>query len=297
MMPNDSGAPAVELGPAFLASECASDGKHHVLVAASGSVATIKLPEILRALSRGHGSRISMRVILTASARNFLLGQSAEQPSLRALRAYDSVDGIYVDEDEWRTPWTRGAGILHIELRRWAHCLLIAPLSANTLAKLTAGICDNLLLSVVRAWDATRGQQRAGGQQSGGAPDVPSDAPSALRQQTSAAATLLQAPPRIFVAPAMNTCMWEHPLTARQLAVLEGEWGYREDGDGAGQGASAAASAAAAAATAAGPQGWFTVIRPMEKTLACGDVGAGAMEDWRVIVGVVSAYLSRLPSA
>ena len=39
---------------------------------------------------------------------------------------------------------------------RWADVLLIAPLSANTLAKLASGICDNLATSVVRAWDTDR---------------------------------------------------------------------------------------------------------------------------------------------
>ena len=39
--------------------------------------------------------------------------------------------------------------MLHIELRRWADCLVIAPLSANTLAKCAQGLCDNLLTCVV----------------------------------------------------------------------------------------------------------------------------------------------------
>jgi len=37
--------------------------------------------------------------------------------------------------------------ILHIELRRWADMMVIAPLDANTLAKIANGICDNLLVS------------------------------------------------------------------------------------------------------------------------------------------------------
>jgi phosphopantothenoylcysteine decarboxylase len=51
--------------------------------------------------------------------------------------------------------WTRGAGILHINLRKWAHILVVAPLSANTLAKIVNGICDSLLTNVIRAWDTT----------------------------------------------------------------------------------------------------------------------------------------------
>ena len=46
--------------------------------------------------------------------------------------------------------------MLHIELRRWADVLLLAPLSANTLAKAAGGLCDNLLTCVVRAWDFSK---------------------------------------------------------------------------------------------------------------------------------------------
>lgn len=41
----------------------------------------------------------------------------------------------------------RSDPVLHIELRRWADLMLVAPLDANTLAKLANGICDNLLVS------------------------------------------------------------------------------------------------------------------------------------------------------
>ena len=72
--------------------------------------------------------------------------------------------------------------IPHIELRKWADQLVIAPLSANTLAKLAHGMCDNLLTSVVRAWDRTK---------------------------------------PIVIAPAMNTHMWDHPATTEHLAALQ----------------------------------------------------------------------------
>lgn len=43
--------------------------------------------------------------------------------------------------------WThRSDPVLHIELRRWADLLLVAPLDANTLGKIASGICDNLLV-------------------------------------------------------------------------------------------------------------------------------------------------------
>lgn len=137
--------------PIFSAADFADDDKRHVLLASSGSVATIKLPVIASALSRY--PKVSMRIIITTSAENFLQGQSTEQPYLDALQDLPNVEAIYRDEDEWRKPWVRGDNILHIELRRWAHVLLVVPISANTLAKMTNGIADNLLTSVIRAWD------------------------------------------------------------------------------------------------------------------------------------------------
>jgi phosphopantothenoylcysteine decarboxylase len=220
----------------FVAADHANDGKRHLLLAASGSVATIKLPSIVAALS--HYTNLSVRIVLTKSAQNFLAGQSAEQPALEALNNVRNVDGIYLDEDEWSKPWTRGGGILHIELRRFAHLLVIAPLSANSLAKMTMGLADNLLLSVVRAWDTTGEIEGA-----------------EMRK-------------RIIVAPAMNTAMWRHPITKKQLRVLEEDWGVGGKDDG-----------------------WVEVLRPVEKELACGDVGDGAMTEWKDIVSVIEQRL------
>jgi phosphopantothenoylcysteine decarboxylase len=221
----------------LIAANHQHDGKKHLLLAASGSVATIKIPNIVTALSQF--SNLSIRIIVTASASQFLAGQSREQPSLASLSSLPNVDGIYHDEDEWAQPWTRGAGILHIELRRWADILVVAPLSANTLAKMVGGFADNLLLSVIRAWDTTGliDERGEGGKK------------------------------RIVVAPAMNTAMWRHPITKRQIKVLETEWGV----DGAG---------------------WVEVLWPQEKELACGDVGDGAMKDWKEIVSVIEQRLA-----
>ncbi|KAJ6085930.1 flavo-protein [Penicillium sp. IBT 16267x] len=100
----------------FSAIQYRDDKKFHVLLAATGSVATIKLPNIAEALCR-HSS-ISLRIIVTQSAEKFLFGQSLEQPILDSLRQIKGVDAVYRDDDEWATPWTRGANILHIELRK-----------------------------------------------------------------------------------------------------------------------------------------------------------------------------------
>ena len=230
----------------FRASDHSNDSKKHLLLAASGSVATIKLPNIVDALS--HHENLSIRLIITKSASEFLAGQSHEQPTLSSLSQVRNVDGIFYDEDEWVHPWTRGSPILHIELRRWAHILVIAPLSANSLAKITGGFSDNLLTSVVRAWDTTGLIEASDFQH--------------VRSK------------RILVAPAMNTAMWRHPVTKKQISVLEMEWGVQdvetEDGDA---------------------ERWFEVLRPQEKELACGDVGDGAMKDWKEIVRVIERRL------
>ena len=92
-----------------------NDGKHHLLLAASGSVATIKLPLIVSSFAKY--PNLSIRIVLTSSAAHFLAGQSEEQPALSSLESLPNVEGIHRDEDEWAEPWTRGAKILHIALR------------------------------------------------------------------------------------------------------------------------------------------------------------------------------------
>lgn len=217
---------------AFNSAEFANDGKAHILLAASGSVATIKLPLIAAALS-GY-TDVSTRIVITQNARNFLQGQAQEQPFLESLTGIKGVDGIYYDSDEWSKPWVRGDKILHIELRRWAHLLLVAPLSANTMAKMANGISDNLLLSVIRAWDTT------------GLVD--------MRKKY------------IMIAPAMNTAMWRHPITNKQLKNIKQDWTDGEESS-------------------------VVILKPIEKELACGDTGDGAMMDWKQIVGHIVNHL------
>lgn len=258
--PHASDSQPNSLPPILKASDHHSDHKHHLLLAATGSVATIKIPLILHALSQH--PNLSIRLVISESARQFLQGQAAEQPSLASLSTIPNVDGIYFDEHEWSKPWVRGDSILHIELRRWADLMVVAPLSANGLAKISQGMSDNLISSVIRAWDVS-------GLIDGARPGV------ALPYDMGKTSEELAGMPEAFrdgrkkgiiVAPAMNTAMWSHPVTAKQLAVLEREWGV-------------------------GNGGWFEVLRPMEKMLACGDTGSGAMKDWKEIVGVIEEKL------
>ncbi|MCJ1229035.1 hypothetical protein MMC12_005699 [Toensbergia leucococca] len=173
--------------PAAVVSDAINDRKKHLLLAASGSVATIKLPLIISSFEKHW--RLSIRVIITKAATNFLAGQSPEQPTISSLALLPNVDAVYIDDDEWIDPWTRQSKILHIELRRWAHLLAIVPMSANLLAKATGGLCDDLLTNVIRAWDVKR---------------------------------------TIIAAPAMNEMMWNNPITAKQVAILAEEWDWFE---------------------------------------------------------------------
>mmetsp|Transcript_9316 Transcript_9316/g.23071 ORF Transcript_9316/g.23071 Transcript_9316/m.23071 type:complete len:235 (-) Transcript_9316:404-1108(-) len=141
----------------------------HILLAVTGSVATVKLPQLCEELCKLG----EVRVITTTTARHFI--DTSELPR--------TVGPLLTDADEWSQGWKLGDPVLHIELRRWADVLVIAPLSANTLAKVACGMCDNLLTCVARAWDYS------------------------------------QAP--LVVAPAMNTLMWSSPLTGMHLTALQ----------------------------------------------------------------------------
>jgi len=140
--------------------------KPNCLLGLSGSVASIKAEELVSALQK----HFTVVVIATRSALHFV-----DLPKLR------NKCQVYTDEDEWKNWKRKGDPVQHIELRHWAALYVIAPLSANTLAKLANGLCDNLVTCVARAWDRTR---------------------------------------PLIIAPAMNTLMWSHPLTERHLKSL-----------------------------------------------------------------------------
>jgi phosphopantothenoylcysteine decarboxylase len=154
--------------------------RRRILLGLTGSVATVlyeKLIEELRKLG-------DVSVILTEKAEHFV--------------SNDFLKGVNVfkekDEWEWKHPdfvgnegwfldkyWHKNDPVLHIELRNNYSALVIAPCSANTLAKISYGLCDNLLTTVARAWDFTR---------------------------------------PFIVAPAMNTAMWDNPTTSEHTQQL-----------------------------------------------------------------------------
>lgn len=108
-----------------------------VLLIVTGSIAAYKAVDVANALrNKGH----SVKVVLTEAAQRFIplitfKGQGFE---------------TYTDSEEWA--W-KSAGVLHIDLsRNWADVILVAPATANTLAKMQHGITDNLATSCIRAF-------------------------------------------------------------------------------------------------------------------------------------------------
>ncbi|XP_074585576.1 phosphopantothenoylcysteine decarboxylase-like [Curcuma longa] len=178
--------------------------KPRILLAVSGSVAAIKFEILCRCFLEW----AEIRAVATKSSLHFI-----------DRRTLPSNVPFYTDEDEW-TSWKKiGDEVLHIELRKWADIMVIAPLSANTLAKIAGGLCDNLLTCVVRAWDYHK---------------------------------------PIYVAPAMNTCMWNNPFTKHHLEVIR-QLGFR----------------------------FLSVTDRITRTPACGDHGDGVMLEPHVIFGIV----------
>jgi phosphopantothenoylcysteine decarboxylase/phosphopantothenate--cysteine ligase len=105
--------------------------------------------------------------------------------------------------------WEAGHALDHISCAREADLAIVCPVTANTINRMAAGLADDLIGALFLAWER-------------------------------------QSKPW-YLAPAMNTLMWQHPATQASLARLK-EWGCQ-------------------------------VIEPAEGMLACGDTGAGRLAD------------------
>lgn len=171
----------------------------NILLGLTGSVATTLASKLVEQLKVIAGPKGEVRVVLTDSATKFFDKTRHAEQTRSYVLATKIGCRVYTDEEEWkwrdRLPETsigfryyyqENDPICHIELRKWADVFVIAPLSANTLAKMSNGICDNLLTSIFLAWDWTK---------------------------------------NVVVAPAMNTFMWQAPQTRRNIANLKNLFG------------------------------------------------------------------------
>jgi phosphopantothenoylcysteine decarboxylase len=153
---------------------------------------------------------------------------------------------LYRDADEWPgARYRRGDPVLHIAFRQWADLLIVAPLDANTLAKFALGLSDNFLTCLFRAWDFAR---------------------------------------PVVLAPAMNTLMWQSPVTLRHLRQLLADRGDPMADLSAGLTLDDAAEVFARHA----PR--LILVPPQAKRLACGDVGVGAMAEVATLAETVRRW-------
>ncbi|OYD24351.1 bifunctional phosphopantothenoylcysteine decarboxylase/phosphopantothenate--cysteine ligase CoaBC [Oceanimonas baumannii] len=109
-----------------------------IVIGITGGIAAYKVPELVRRLKE-RGAEV--RVIMTASAQEFITPLT-----LQAVSGEPVSDTLLDPAAE--------AGMGHIELAKWADLLLIAPASANTLARVAAGLADDLLTTVALATPA-----------------------------------------------------------------------------------------------------------------------------------------------
>ncbi|HLO46881.1 MAG TPA: bifunctional phosphopantothenoylcysteine decarboxylase/phosphopantothenate--cysteine ligase CoaBC [Kamptonema sp.] len=107
-----------------------------VLIGISGGIAAYKVCEVISTLAK---AGVEVRAILTDAALEFITPLTV---------ATLSRHPAYTDRDFWQPTHSRP---LHIELGEWAEVFAIAPLTANTLAKLAGGFADNLLTNTVLA--------------------------------------------------------------------------------------------------------------------------------------------------
>ena len=162
-----------------------------ILFGISGSIAVYKTAEWVRELTK---AGVDVTVVMTEAATRFV--SSLTFATFSGNRVYT---GMFEPD--------AGENIPHISLAKECDLFVIAPATAQTIAKLAGGFADNLLSSLALA-------NRA----------------------------------RMMVFPAMNTNMYCHGATQANLARLE-EYGY-------------------------------TVVRPDEGELACGEVGIGRLVEW-----------------
>jgi phosphopantothenoylcysteine synthetase/decarboxylase len=142
-----------------------STGKNIVL-GVTGSIAAYKAAELTSLLTK---QGCDVHVVMTADALRFVTAVS-----FKTLSRHPVVTDLYDEEEGWQPT--------HIKLADEADLLLIAPATANTIAKLALGLANDALSCVALA---------------------------------------LNAQARILVAPAMNGKMWLHPATQQNVATLK----------------------------------------------------------------------------
>jgi phosphopantothenoylcysteine synthetase/decarboxylase len=142
-----------------------SNGKN-VILGVTGSIAAYKAVDLASQLVK---QGCEVRVVMTADAQQFITPLP-----FKTLSRHPVVTGLYDEEEGWKPT--------HIEMADTADLLLIAPATANTIAKLALGLANDALSCVALA---------------------------------------LNPRARVLIAPAMNGKMWLHPATQHNTATLK----------------------------------------------------------------------------
>jgi phosphopantothenoylcysteine decarboxylase / phosphopantothenate---cysteine ligase len=174
-----------------------------ILLCVTGGIAVYKAAALTSKLVQ---TGAQVKVILSESAEKFVTPLT-----FQALSRHE----VYIDTFDEKNPRV----IAHIDLADWADLILVAPATANTIAKIACGIADNMITT-----------------------------------------TLLAATSPVWIAPAMNVHMYDHPAVKKNLTLLN-EYGYQ-------------------------------FIEPSEGYLACGYVGKGRLEEPEKIVELVTQFFT-----
>jgi phosphopantothenoylcysteine decarboxylase/phosphopantothenate--cysteine ligase len=103
----------------------------HIIVGVTGSIAAYKAATLVRLLVKAGAD---VRVLLTPLAKEFITPLTMATLSKHPIL----VEFFNPENGEWNS---------HVSLGEWADALVVAPATANTIAKMAAGIADNLLLT------------------------------------------------------------------------------------------------------------------------------------------------------
>ena len=177
-----------------------------IVLGVTGGIAAYKAVEIASRLKKAGAD---VRVIMTRAATSFVTPLT-----------FREITGQPVAETMWGEPHHH---VEHIALAEFAELVLVAPATANFIAKAAAGMADDMLTTCVLATRAP-----------------------------------------LLIAPAMNTGMWENPITQENVARLQ------ERG--------------------------VTIIPPAVGQLACGTTGAGRLPEPTEIVRIVEEHFARAQS-
>ena len=140
--------------------------KTSVILGVTGSIAAHKAADLASLLTK---AKCDVRVVMTADAQKFITPLP-----FKTLTRNPVVTGLYDEDEGWKPT--------HIELADAADLLLIAPATANVIAKLAHGLADDALTCIALA---------------------------------------LNPKAKILIAPAMNGKMWLHPATQENVKTLQ----------------------------------------------------------------------------